>query len=118
MANGRIYNLKRWKILRLEYLASHPFCEMCGIGISSEVDHIRPINAGGEPWDESNFQALCHSCHSVKTAGKDHAFGNRAGSRAVRAKGCTADGRPLDIHSEWRKDDEKGQKNNTQGKCT
>ena len=106
MNNGRIYNLKRWKLLRLDYLASHPFCEMCGIGLSSEVDHIKPINEGGDPWDESNFQALCHSCHSVKTASKDHAFGNKTSSRDVRPRGCTIDGLPLDKNNEWRRQNE------------
>ncbi|KAE8545359.1 hypothetical protein F6453_2331 [Marinobacter nauticus] len=27
-------------------------------------------------WDDSNWQALCHSCHSEKTASEDSGFGN------------------------------------------
>ncbi|WP_341406526.1 HNH endonuclease [Luteolibacter soli] len=35
---------------------------------SFQTDHIQPINAGGDKWDRANHQALCHSCHSKKTA--------------------------------------------------
>ena len=39
----------------------------------TDVDHIVPHR--GDPrlfWDEENWQALCHSCHSKKTRNEDH----------------------------------------------
>jgi 5-methylcytosine-specific restriction protein A len=27
-------------------------------------------------WDQSNWQPLCHTCHSKKTAREDGGFGN------------------------------------------
>ena len=40
---------------------------------ATDVDHIVPHR--GDPalfWDEENWQALCHSCHSKKTRNEDH----------------------------------------------
>jgi len=31
------------------------------------VDHVRPLNMGGEKFDPANLQPLCQSCHSRKT---------------------------------------------------
>jgi len=101
MREQRIYDLKRWKILRINYLASNPICEMCGVGFASEVDHIKPIKLGGDPWDIHNLQALCHRCHSSKTAAQDHGFGNTS-RRTAHPKGCDVYGSPLDLSSEWR----------------
>lgn len=63
--NRSIYNSKRWQILRRRVLFGQPLCP-CG-AIATDVDHIRPIEQGGAPFDRSNCQSLCHSCHSVKT---------------------------------------------------
>ena len=32
------------------------------------VDHITPINNGGQKLDYSNLQALCNKCHNKKSA--------------------------------------------------
>ena len=51
---------------------------------ATDVDHIIP-HKGNEDlmWDEENLQALCHACHSRKTAAEDGGFGNiRLSSRA------------------------------------
>lgn len=44
---------------------------------ATDVDHIIP-HKGNEDlmWDEENLQALCHACHSRKTAAEDGGFGN------------------------------------------
>jgi 5-methylcytosine-specific restriction protein A len=61
---GYDYN---WQKLRKWKLATDPFCAMCN-GSANQVDHILPINDGGERLDPANLQSLCISCHSKKTA--------------------------------------------------
>ena len=63
----------RWLKCRIIYLRAHPLCVVClkanRVTAATEVDHIIPHK--GDPrlfWDESNWQSLCKSCHSTKTA--------------------------------------------------
>ena len=65
----------RWRRLRRMYLNRHPVCsDIHGIharrgevAVATEVDHIMPLSQGGtNAWN--NLQALCKSCHSIKTA--------------------------------------------------
>ena len=41
------------------------------------VDHIKPVSAGGHPFDESNLQTLCRRCHEEKTAKENSRSGKR-----------------------------------------
>jgi 5-methylcytosine-specific restriction enzyme A len=63
--NKSFYNSKRWKATRKRVLYSQPLCP-CG-EIATDVDHIVPIEQGGNKWAASNLQALCHRCHGQKT---------------------------------------------------
>ena len=65
----RIYNGRRWRYLRRKQLSGNPLCQVCG-ELASEVDHVRPLAQGGEPYDPANVQSLCGSCHSKKTMGE------------------------------------------------
>lgn len=65
-ANRRVYNSKRWQLLRRHKLFNTPLCERCG-HIATDVHHRHAIQAGGDPWSMSNLEALCHSCHSSET---------------------------------------------------
>jgi len=70
---------RTWRKMRLAYLVKESLCRHCaGKGlavVATDVDHI-----DGDSWNnsEDNYQALCHSCHSRKTAkqnnGKDSRF--------------------------------------------
>jgi 5-methylcytosine-specific restriction protein A len=78
----------RWRKLRAWYLAGHPFCEECAkrhiVTKATDVDHIVPHR--GDPalfWDADNLQALCHACHSRKTAAEDGGYGN---ARVIKPK--------------------------------
>jgi len=65
----------RWRRLRKIFLAAHPLCEdpygihasYSEVSPSTDVDHIIARKDGGtDEWN--NLQALCHECHSRKTA--------------------------------------------------
>lgn len=65
--NRGIYNSKRWQQTRRRVLFEQPLCA-CGCDqIATDVDHITPIDAGGDPWARSNLQALAADCHGRKT---------------------------------------------------
>lgn len=62
---------RRWKRFRAWFLQANPFCVDCLPGRvepATEVHHIHKLAAGGERLDPSNCMALCHACHSRRTA--------------------------------------------------
>lgn len=79
--NDKFYCSDVWKKLRLKQLAKQPLCEEClrhgKITPAKIVDHIKPINFGGEKLDINNLQSLCVSCHSRKSALEGSTFGIR-----------------------------------------
>ncbi len=66
MPRSPFYNSAAWKHLRAAKLAQDPLCQECG-ELATDVDHIKAINAGGDPLAWSNIQSLCHACHSRRT---------------------------------------------------
>lgn len=48
---------QQWRCNTCHSLLPHTF----------EIDHVRPLWAGGSPDDRNNLQALCNTCHSAKT---------------------------------------------------
>lgn len=80
-SSKRGYN-NRWRRESRRFLAAHPACAQCRregrVTPATEVDHIIPYKGDGKLfWDQGNWQALCKSCHSKKTAREDGGFGNR-----------------------------------------
>jgi len=73
----------RWNVYSRSYRKRNPLCVEClkkGDTVPSKhTDHIIPVSGPDDPlfWDPNNHQALCHSCHSRKTAKEDGGFGNR-----------------------------------------
>lgn len=62
----------RWQKTSQGYLARHPLCVHCEakgrVTQATEVDHIIPIQVDPmRKYDRTNWQGLCHSCHSAKT---------------------------------------------------
>lgn len=53
-----------------------PLCAECNrqgrITPARVVDHITPINEGGERYDFSNLQGLCDKCHNRKSGREAH----------------------------------------------
>jgi 5-methylcytosine-specific restriction endonuclease McrA len=71
--NRRVYNSKRWQLLRRAVLFDQPLCASkdCDV-IATDVDHIVPIEQGGAIWDRQNLQPLCAQCHGRKTRAEQH----------------------------------------------
>ena len=80
----------RWRKYREGYLAAHPLCgdpfkrHVGVVRAATDVDHVEPVSGPEDArfWDPANLQALCHACHSVKTAKRDGGFG-RADMRGL-----------------------------------
>lgn len=76
-SSSKMYG-RRWQKVRLMVLHSNPLCVHCKqagrLTPASQVDHIRTIKDYPEgQYEIENMRALCHSCHSRRTA-KDHGF--------------------------------------------
>ena len=62
---------KRWGAVRRLVLIRDSYrCKQCKRAGRLEVDHVRPLNKGGDPWELSNLQTLCRGCHIAKTRGE------------------------------------------------
>lgn len=77
--NSDFYNSWPWRKAAAAYKKRNPLCVECernGFVVPVRVvDHIKPINAGGERLDESNFQSLCESCHNKKSSKEKGGYG-------------------------------------------
>lgn len=78
----------KWRYIRSLFLKQNPLCKECQ-RVATDVDHIIALRDGGTN-KFTNLQALCHSCHSRKTAREN----NRWGKRNVRDGGMGSN--PLD----------------------
>jgi len=72
----------KWAKARRGWLLKHPFCSKCEAEgkaePATEVDHIKPHKGDRALfWDSSNWQGLCKSHHSSKTATEDSRFAPR-----------------------------------------
>jgi 5-methylcytosine-specific restriction enzyme A len=64
---------KRWERFRARYLREHPLCVDCRakyrLTPATEVHHIRKLKDYPQlKYAEDNLMALCHKCHSKRTA--------------------------------------------------
>lgn len=71
-SNNRGYD-SSWRRERVGFLRRYPLCRICleagRVVPATEIDHIIPHRGDRALfWDRSNWQALCKSCHSSKTA--------------------------------------------------
>jgi 5-methylcytosine-specific restriction enzyme A len=70
--------------VRASYLAKNPLCVCCAkekrVEPATELDHITPHRGDQQLfWDKSNWQGLCKTHHSRKTATEDSRFAPRGG---------------------------------------
>lgn len=64
------YHTKRWARLRIVVLVKAAYqCALCGaVTLRLEVDHVTKHNGDRKVfWNQSNLQALCVACHTLKT---------------------------------------------------
>lgn len=77
--NSEFYNSWPWRKAAKKFKDKNPLCVECdNQGIVTKVkvvDHIIPINKGGERLDETNFQSLCESCHNKKSSLEKGGYG-------------------------------------------
>ena len=68
----KIYRSKRWAKTRRSALDRDGWrCCQCGRAGALEVDHVVPMDRGGDPWSLMNLQSLCRACHYRKTGGEN-----------------------------------------------
>ncbi len=67
-----IFKTKRWALRRKQVFERDPFCadgRVCGGKKPSvEVDHVVPLDQGGDPYRLDGLQGICRDCHEAKTA--------------------------------------------------
>ncbi len=79
-STARLYSY-RWQQARVVFLKTNPWCKGVDDGrrcnqLATEVDHIVPHRGDlVKFWDRSNWQGLCKSHHSRKTATEDGGLG-------------------------------------------
>ena len=94
------YCTSRWQRLRRQKLMQHTLCQAClqdgRIAPATAVDHVVPINAGGDPFPVfDGLASLCASCHNAKTRAE------QLGESNWMYKGCDINGRPRDPRHPW-----------------
>ncbi len=69
--HAKLYNSKRWRSLRLQYIKYNTLCVQCKdrdrIVAAKVIDHIIPVSEGGSFYEWNNLQSLCTRCHAIKT---------------------------------------------------
>jgi len=78
----------RWQQARKSYLSKHPLCAECErsgwITAATDLDHVIPHKGDKAAfWVRANWQGLCHSCHSRKTAAEDGGWGNATKEESI-----------------------------------
>jgi 5-methylcytosine-specific restriction protein A len=72
---GNFYSSPAWIRTRNAKIREQPLCVEClkmdilqgWVKGQSVIDHIKPIQDGGEPFDMDNLQHLCKQHHAIKT---------------------------------------------------
>ena len=73
-------NRRRWRVFRRVILDRDGWaCVKCQKKGRLEVDHIIPLQQGGNPFDIQNVATLCVACHINKTR-----LENRKGNHELR----------------------------------
>ena len=85
-SSKRVYNSAAWKRARSAALSrAGRRCEECrGPSLDLEVHHVRPLAAGGAPFELGNLKCLCKPCHyAVKGGEREQSPGEVAWAQLV-----------------------------------
>ena len=64
---GRL-NRRQWALVRRMALERDGWrCRTCGKAGRLEVDHVKPLFQGGEPFELGNLSSQCRDCHKKKS---------------------------------------------------
>ena len=67
MTTAHPFSTRRGRKLRQAKLNADPLCERCvredRVRSADEVNHIKPISEGGDPWAWGNLESLCRDHH-------------------------------------------------------
>lgn len=69
----KIRDCRQWRDqVRPQQLMDYPYCQKCiekdELVEAVQVDHIIPLEEGGDPFAKRNLQSLCFRCHVIKSA--------------------------------------------------
>jgi 5-methylcytosine-specific restriction endonuclease McrA len=70
-ATKGIFKTTRWAMTRRAVLARDPICKACDQALSTQADHIVPLEDGGDPYRLEGLQGLCDPCHWAKTGAEN-----------------------------------------------
>lgn len=75
----RFYDSTAWRRVRSIQISTVPYCEACYLQHTltdctqgAPIDHIVPINHGGDELDSNNLMTLCPAHHDRKSAMERH----------------------------------------------
>jgi 5-methylcytosine-specific restriction endonuclease McrA len=63
----KVYHSQKWLNTRKAVLSRDPICQVCDNELSTQVDHIKPLSQGGDPYALDGLQGICVPCHAVKS---------------------------------------------------
>ena len=87
----------RYRRLRAAFLADNPVCAWCGHAPASTVDHLVPIDMGGDRNDVSRWVPACRSCNSRRGAQYGNAKRREAAAQAEHQAAMAAAERSAQI---------------------
>ena len=72
------HHTRQWRAIRKIKINMNPLCEHCQnrnvIKAAVIVDHIIPIQFGGEKTNLTNLQSLCRQCDNRKAGSDSHKY--------------------------------------------
>ena len=76
---NNIHHTNRWKRTSETKRRINPLCELCikedKVTVATQVDHIIPLDQGGDPFVMNNLQSICNYHHNEKNKAENRRRG-------------------------------------------